>query len=131
MLKGDAHPKAPSMPEAFVVQWYPPDIQNAISELEALEWPVCGAEAQSVEEAVDSIEQTDPDVIVAWLDREPGKTRGLVLRYKTVAGGDGKPFVFVNGTQGAQEMLERVMPAGVFTDHGHLGAALKKAKKMT
>lgn len=111
----------------FVIDWRLPDIQERVSDVEALEQPVCGTATDSPENAVDAILTTQPDVVLAWLNRHPERTlevlRGLhrvVARTAGGAAGTGAagalpPFVFVDTPPEVRGDLERLAPGAAFT----------------
>lgn len=131
---------------AFVIDWRLPGIQSSVSAIEAMEQPVCGAGAESPENTIDAILVTQPDLVIAWANRNVEWTlevlRGLnrVVAHATGPGAGGgtgagaaptlPPFLFIDAPAEVREELERWAPRATFTTtNSDLQSIIKKAKK--
>lgn len=114
----------------FVIDWHAIDMQNDVSQIEAMDHEVCGTAHHEPDQAVDAIRSTDPDVVVAWANRRPEMTV-KVLRRALDVGEEPAPLptIFVDADEQDRDALRSCAAPALFADVGGLEDALGEMKR--
>lgn len=114
----------------FVIDWHAIDVQNDVSQIEAMDHEVCGTAHHDRDQAVEAIRRTDPDVVVAWANRRPEMTVNVLRRVLEVGEEPAPlPTVFVDAGEQDRDALRSCAAPALFSDVGDLEDTLTEMKR--